>query len=86
MGRPGSAPDICADWHGTLRHGLAWVGLVARLTLEPMALYGAHVEEILAVLAECVLGRHVNHLEMLGERLLARAHHRTEVTPTQLSN
>ena len=51
-----------------------------------MALYGAHVEEILAVLAERVLGRHVNHLEVLGERLLARAHHRTEVTPTQLSN
>jgi hypothetical protein len=35
LGRPGSAHDTCADWHCTLSHGLAWVGLVARLTLAP---------------------------------------------------
>ena len=60
--------------------------MIARLTLEPVALDGAHVEEILAVLAERVLGRHVDDLEVLGERILARAHNCAEVTSTQLSN
>ena len=50
-----------------------------------MALDGADVEEVLAVLAERVLGGHVDGLEMLGERLLVRAHHSTEVTPAQLT-
>jgi hypothetical protein len=40
LGRPGGAPDTCADWHCTLSQGLAWVGLVAHMTLARMALYG----------------------------------------------
>ena len=51
-----------------------------------MSLYGAHVEKVLAVFAERVLGRHVNHLEVFGERVLVCAHQRAEVTPTLLSN
>jgi len=65
---------------------LASIRLVASLALQPMPLDGAHMEEVLAVLAERVLGRHVDGLQVVGEGRLVRAHPSTEVTPPQLTN